>query len=104
MAFASEKRARGICDRCGFAFRLKELRYEMVDGRRSGLRVCCECYDVDHPQLNLGEVPIYDPQALRDPRPDTAELAASRALIAPSRKVAGVAAVSRVGTVTVTVP
>jgi len=27
--------------------------------------------DVDHPQLRLGKTPVYDPQALRNPRPDS---------------------------------
>ncbi len=33
--------------------------------------VCRECYDEDHPQLQLGKIPVYDPQALRNARPDT---------------------------------
>lgn len=39
--------------------------------------VCPECLDVDHPQLMLGSFPVYDPQALRNPRPDI-NLVASR--------------------------
>ena len=101
--FASEKRALGICDRCGFTFDLKELVYEVDDGRRTGLRVCGECLDPSHPQRDLGERPIYDPEALRDPRPDHMELDTSRALALPERDVQGVDAVARVGTVTVTV-
>lgn len=81
--YASGKRARGICDRCGFAFKLNDLKYEVPDDVRSGLRVCRTCYDIPHPQLDLSEREIYDPQALRDPRPDSAELAASRALHIP---------------------
>lgn len=35
----------GICDRCGFKFRLKELRKEWT-----GLMVCKDDYDPRHPQ------------------------------------------------------
>jgi hypothetical protein len=64
--------ALGLCDRCGFAFKLNELKYEIYDQRPNGLRVCSVCLDVDNPQLQLGRMgPIYDPQSLEDPRPDT---------------------------------
>jgi len=36
----------------------------------------------------LGEFPVYDPQAIRDPRPDFAGYAQSRALIFPVTPVA----------------
>jgi len=75
--FASGKNALGTCDRCGQQFALKLLRPETLKGKLLNNRVCAECRDVDHPQLKLGEVPINDPQALRNPRPDTG-LAASR--------------------------
>ena len=32
--------------------------------------MCPECWDPDHPQLQLGMYPVDDPQALRNPRPD----------------------------------
>ena len=32
--------------------------------------MCPECWDPDHPQLQLGMYPVDDPQGLRDPRPD----------------------------------
>lgn len=64
--------ALGLCDRCGFSFKLNELHYEVYDQRKNGLRVCSACLDVDNPQLQLGRMgPIYDPQSLADPRPDT---------------------------------
>ena len=34
------------------------------------LLVCPECWDPDHPQLQLGMFPVDDPQGLRNPRPD----------------------------------
>ena len=70
-AFAAGRIARGICDRCGWEYALRELRDEVVDQKKTGLFVCGTCFDIDHPQLRLGDTPIYDPQALRNPRPDT---------------------------------
>jgi hypothetical protein len=39
--------------------------------------VCSTCYDPDHPQNFQGLVPVHDPQAIRNPRPDPS-LEASR--------------------------
>ena len=71
MAYARAKKALGLCDRCGFTYKLNTLRYEIYDGIRNGLRVCSECFDVDQPQLKLGQVNTSDNQALFDPRVDT---------------------------------
>ena len=71
MAYARAKKALGLCDRCGFTYKLNTLRYEIYDGIRNGLRVCNECFDVDQPQLKLGQVNTSDNQALFDPRVDT---------------------------------
>ena len=68
--YARGATAPGLCDRCGFKYLLNDLHWEIVDRRRTGLRVCDACFDQDHPQLQLGRVPVNDPQALRDPRPD----------------------------------
>ena len=68
--FAVGKIALGLCDRCGRQYLLKELTDEVVDSEESNIRVCSDCWDEDHPQYQLGKTPIYDPQALRDPRPD----------------------------------
>jgi hypothetical protein len=73
--FARGKIARGTCDRCGFAFLLASLREESVKGVGQNNRVCDSCFDSDHPQNFQGMTPIYDPQALRNPRPDVAETA-----------------------------
>jgi hypothetical protein len=70
IAYARGTRALGLCDRCGFQQKLNELRWQIVDRRPTGLRVCESCFDQDHPQLQLGRVPVNDPQALRDARPD----------------------------------
>lgn len=85
--FASGRNALGICDVCGFQYKLRTLKYVFVKGRNTNIKACNECWEPDHPQLKLGEFPVHDPQALRDPRPDSAELAASRRLIIPVRGV-----------------
>lgn len=62
--------ALGLCDRCGFSFKLSQLHEQIFDQRPTGLLVCDVCNDVDNEQLQLGRQKIFDPQALRDPRPD----------------------------------
>tara|TARA_R110000744_G_scaffold10836_1_gene33425 strand:- start:1773 stop:2090 length:318 start_codon:yes stop_codon:yes gene_type:complete len=69
-AFSTEKNAFGFCDRCGFRFDMKALKWEMEDKKKNGLRVCGKCNDQDHPQLQLGRFRINDPQGLQHPRPD----------------------------------
>jgi len=69
--FASGKNAISICDRCGFQFKLTELRKEIIKTKNYNLLVCKTCWDPDQPQLQLGMYPVDDPQGLRDPRPDT---------------------------------
>lgn len=69
--FASGKRAIATCDRCGQRFKLKQLKIQVVKAKLTGLLVCPECLDPDHPQLFLGLYPITDPQALRNPRPES---------------------------------
>lgn len=69
-AFSSERRALGTCDRCGFDFPLRTLKQESIMGRLQGMRVCRSCWDVDHPQNFLGKVKVFDPQGLKNPRPD----------------------------------
>lgn len=69
--FASGKIAIAMCDRCGFRFRLRDLQKLIVKTKQINLLVCRECWDPDHPQLQLGMYPVDDPQALRNPRRDT---------------------------------
>ena len=73
MAYARAKKALGECDRCGFTYKLNELRYEIEDQVRNGLRVCKECFDPDQPQLRVGDVNTNDPQSLFNPRADKGE-------------------------------
>jgi|TARA_R110000803_G_scaffold77748_1_gene142616 hypothetical protein len=72
--FASGKHAFGFCDRCGFRYDLSSLKWEFEDKKNNGLRVCEPCLDPDHPQLQLGRFRVYDPQTLRDPRPDNSRV------------------------------
>lgn len=69
--FASGKNSIAICDRCGFQFKLKELKKEVIKTKTYNTLVCPTCWDPDQPQLQLGMYPVDDPQAVRNPRRDT---------------------------------
>lgn len=69
--FASGKWAIAECDRCGFQYKLKELKKIVIKTKNINLLVCPTCWEPDQPQLQLGMYPVYDPQALQNPRPDT---------------------------------
>jgi hypothetical protein len=69
--YASGKYAIAECDRCGQRYKLKELKKEIVKTKLFQIKVCPECWSPDQPQLSLGMYPVYDPQAVREPRPDT---------------------------------
>lgn len=79
MVYARGKKAFGYCDKTGLRYPLKDLVYEVVQGRRTGFRVGRDVVDPDHPQNFLGRVKATDAQSLRDPRPE-ASLALSRGL------------------------
>ena len=72
--FASNKIAIAMCDRCGFQFRLRELRTLIVKTKQINMLVCNECWEPDQPQLQLGMYPVDDPQAIRNPRRDNTYL------------------------------
>lgn len=74
--FASGKRAIAECDRCGFRYKLKELRQLVIKTKNINLLVCRTCWEPDQPQLQLGMYPVYDPQALRNPRRDNSYIQA----------------------------
>jgi hypothetical protein len=76
--FASGKIAIAECDRCGQRFLLKQLKTEIIKQRKYNLLVCHDCWDPDQPQLMLGTFPVYDPQALRNPRPDVTYVTAGQ--------------------------
>jgi hypothetical protein len=68
--FASGKGAVSQCDRCGFRYKLKQLKELIIKRKKTNILVCPECWEPDHPQLLVGMYPVEDPQALRNPRPD----------------------------------
>ena len=65
--------ARGLCDICGFPYRLNQLKMVIFDQRPTGSKACPTCWDEDNPQLQIGRLTagMTDPQSLLDPRPDT---------------------------------
>jgi len=69
--FASGKFAIAECDRCGQRYKLKQLRKLVIKQKQVSIKVCPECWEPDQPQLSLGMYPVNDPQAVREPRPDT---------------------------------
>ena len=80
-SYAEGKKAFWFCARTGFRYPLKDLVPQIENGRPNGLLVGRDVVDEDQPQLQLGRLNMDDPQALRDPRPDTGE-AESRKLYA----------------------
>ena len=64
MAFALGKHSYGVCDRCGFRARYLDLRMEWT-----GFKVCSECFEPKHPQLEPPRQ-ATDPEALRQSRPE----------------------------------
>ena len=81
--FASGQNAISECDVCGFRYKLRSLRALIIKGKNTNILACQECWDPDHPQLHLGEFPVSDPQAIRNPRPDFTGYPESRARIQP---------------------
>lgn len=68
--YSSGKHAIAECDRCGFRYKLTELRKLTIKTKQVSIKVCATCWEPDHPQLHLGLYPVNDPQAVREPRPD----------------------------------
>lgn len=67
MRYAVGKKSLAICDRCGQQYPYLTMRKEWT-----GLKVCTECFEVKHPQLEP-DPPPYEPQALYEPRPARVE-------------------------------
>jgi hypothetical protein len=76
--YANGKKAIAQCDRCGFRYKLKQLKRLVIKTKNVNILVCPECWEPDHPQLMLGMYPVSDPQALRLPRPDSMATDGSR--------------------------
>ena len=68
--YASGKYTIAECDRCAQRYLLKQLRKLTIKTKQVSIKVCPECWEPDQPQLQLGMYPVYDPQAVREPRPD----------------------------------
>ena len=68
--FSSGKFAIAECDRCGFRYKLKNLKKLTIKTKNVSIKVCPECWEPDQPQLQLGMYPVNDPQAVREPRRD----------------------------------
>ena len=68
--FSSGRHSIAECDRCGFRYKLKELRALVIKTKNVNILVCNSCWEPDQPQLQLGMYPVEDPQAVRNPRPD----------------------------------
>jgi len=98
--FASGRNALAICDICGFQYLLRELKNLVRKGVDTNIKACPECWNPDHPQLRLGEFPVDDPQAIRNPRPDFQEYASSRAYIQPVTSVVGTGFIGQVTVIT----
>jgi hypothetical protein len=69
--FASGKYSIAQCDRCNFRYKLKQLKTLVIKTKNVNILVCPECWEKDQPQLQLGMYPVYDPQAIRNPRVDS---------------------------------
>lgn len=68
--FASGKHSIAECDICGFRYKLTQLKTLVIKTKNVMIKACPECWNPDHPQLQLGMYPVNDPQAVREPRPD----------------------------------
>lgn len=69
--YSSGKNAIAQCDRCNFRYKLSQLKRLVIKTKNVNILVCPSCWDPDQPQLQLGMTPVSDPQAVRDPRPDS---------------------------------
>jgi len=68
--FTSGRFSIAECDRCGFRFKLTDLKKLTIKTKQVSIKVCPECWEPDQPQLQLGMYPVNDPQAVREPRRD----------------------------------
>lgn len=72
VTFASGRNSIAECDRCGFRYKLTELKPLTIKTKVTNIIVCPTCWESDQPQLQLGmwANQVVDPQAVRNPRPD----------------------------------
>ncbi len=75
-----------ICPRCGFKYKLNEMREEIYDQRGTGRRVCPECRDQDDPHLAISRTDLTDIGWVRNPLPHN-DQKQSVGMSSPLRKV-----------------
>lgn len=68
--FSSGKHSIAECDVCGFRYKLTKLKPLIIKGKQVNILACPTCWTPDQPQLMLGSFPVFDPQAVRQPRRD----------------------------------
>ena len=102
MSFAKGKYAFGFCDKTGFRYPLHELKEEYNNGAPTGFLVGPDVWDGDQPQNFLGRLKIFDPQSLRNPRPDRFE--DSRGIFGFNPVGGNIEITGFVGTVTLDIP
>lgn len=68
--FATGKWAYRVCDKCGVSFPYNQLRPTTIRGKPTGMLVCEDDFDPDHPQNFLPDVITVDAEALRNARPE----------------------------------
>jgi hypothetical protein len=68
--YSSGKHTLGVCDRCAEWVKLNSMKYIVIKDNVTAIKVCKRCWEPSHPQLRVGQYPVNDPQAVRDPRPD----------------------------------
>lgn len=72
--FVSDEQIPAICPRCGFRYKLSQMREEIFDQRPTGRRVCPDCWDLDDPHLEIKNIDVTDQGTVRDPLPHPQEL------------------------------
>lgn len=63
------KHTLGICDRCGQAYKLHELKRETQNFTQLNNRICPDCFDTDHPQYRVAKLRFWDEVSVPDIRP-----------------------------------
>jgi len=96
MKYATGKHSLALCDRCGQQYDYVTLRKEWT-----GFRVCPECFEQKHPQLEPRTV-RFEPEALWHPRPDEKEplqILVGQSVFPPLANLSlqGVTSIGRVG-------
>lgn len=81
--YSSGKYTQAACDRCAEWVLLRKLRKLVIKDTVTNIKVCSKCWEPSHPQLRLGEFNVIDPQAVREPRPDSPEIIPSPPYIPP---------------------